>query len=197
LAEKARQEIQRGSIRRDVNDMISSCHRNRKMRPIEPAEISTCFRRICNRDFHDVVDKYHTPEQRHRSRGTDYYMFAVRVNDTIDAIGSEQQLLSFNLPTMGILIEQYVCSLSRILQWDQVITSAMAMNPSLGNDKRQGVAHMFAKYLLGTLDFASDPLDSEVLGVPMGRASSHVMSKFFNQLPLSNVLWFPSVREVE
>ncbi|KAL7437357.1 hypothetical protein ACHAXH_006497 [Discostella pseudostelligera] len=56
--------------------------RSRKMNNIKPDK---SYRRVCNHDFHDVVDKYHTAEQRKRAKHSDYYMLAVRVNDTLSS----------------------------------------------------------------------------------------------------------------
>ena len=172
----------------------------RKMSPIEPADISKSFRRICYRDFHDVVDKYHTAEQRRRSKGTDQYLFAVRTNDTLDAIEDEQQLLAFHFPSTGVLLEQFVCSLGRILQWEPLLGSRSNM-PGLGtppiagteNMKRQGFAYLFAQFLLGALDFSVDPFSHEFMGVPLGQATATFMSAFFGRLDPSRVRWFQAI----
>ena len=120
-----------------------SLRKNRKMNPVEPSEIATFYRRVCNRDFHDVKDKYHTPEQRRRSRGSDQYMLAVHTNDTVDAFENEHELLSFNLPTFVVIIEQFVCSLSRVLQWDPLLSTGTG-NLILNDNKRQGFVFLFA-----------------------------------------------------
>jgi hypothetical protein len=76
----------------------------------------------------------------------------------LDAIENEQRLLSFNLPTIGVLLEQFVCSLGRILQWEPILASNPAPFMWDGaNFKRQGFVYLFAQYLLGALDFAQDP----------------------------------------
>ena len=84
----------------------------RKLVPIESAEISKNYRRICNRDFHDVVDRYHTLEQSRRGGGADQYNIMVRTNDTLDAIDDEQKLLSMNLPSTRIY-HRAICQQSR------------------------------------------------------------------------------------
>ena len=122
------------------------------MKSLEPAQIAKCYRRICNRDFHDVVDNYHTPEQRNNSRGTDMYNLAVRINDTLDAIDDEHRLLAQNLLNWGILMEQFVCSLNRIMQWDEVMESLIAQNgPPPGNDKRPGTVFYVCATFVGSL----------------------------------------------
>lgn len=103
------------------------------------------------------------------------------MNDTLDAIECEQQLYALNLPACGVYLEQFVCSLSRVFQWDPILVSALAQHSSLGMDKRQGVAFMFAQYLLGALDFARDPLNCRFLEIPQGLCSSEFMSLFFNR----------------
>jgi hypothetical protein len=168
----------------------------RRINPIEPAEISKSYRRICNRDFRGVVDKYHTPDQRRRNKGTDQYLLAVRTNDTLDAIENEQRLLSFNLPTIGVLLEQFVCSLGRILQWEPILATHPA--PSMwdgANFKRQGFVHLFAQYLLGALDFAQDPYSYVFLRVPLVEASAQFMNEMFNRLEPQRCMWFQVVEE--
>ena len=194
MAEKSREMMQAASVSRQ-NPFGNYRSVRRKMRPIEPAELATSFRRICNRDFHDVVDNYHTPEQRQRNRGSDYYTFAIQMNDTLDAIEREQQLFALNLPACGVYLEQFVCSLSRIFQWDKILVSAQAQHSALGTDKRPGVAYMFAQYLLGALDFARDPLTLRFLEIPQGLASTEFISIYFNQIDISQIMWFQAVRE--
>jgi hypothetical protein len=164
----------------------------RKMKPIEPADIAKSFRRICNRDFHDVVDKYHTDEQRKRGKGTDMYAFAVRANDTLDAIDEDQKLFALNLPVLGILIEQFVCSLGRVLQWEPLLKEGSA---SLDEPERQGFAVLYAQHLLGALDFADDLSTHAFLGQQIGMTSSGFLQMFFNNLNRELVMWFQAVQE--
>lgn len=194
MAEEARRDIrtmQRGPSMKSRNN-----NNTRRMNPIEAAEISKSYRRICNRDFRGVVDKYHTPDQRRRNKGTDQYLLAVRTNDTLDAIENEQRLLSFNLPTIGVLLEQFVCSLGRILQWEPILAMHVAPFVSDGaNLKRQGFVYLFAQYLLGALDFAQDPYSYVFLRVPLVEASTHFMNEMFNRLEPQRCMWFQVVEE--
>ena len=80
--------------------------RRLRMNPIKPEEISKSYRRICNNDFHDVVDKYPTTGQRGGRQDSDNYAFVAQVNETLDVINKEQQLLSFNLMSCGVVLEQ-------------------------------------------------------------------------------------------
>jgi len=183
--------------RRSVNNRKAYGNGTRKLVPIEPAEISKSYRRICNRDFHDVVDRYHTPEQRMRGKGTDQYNLVVRTNDTLDTIDDEQKLLSMNLPSCGVIIEQFVNSLGRILQWEPLLAHGSAMMEGAAADQRQGFAYLFAQYLLGALDFADDPFRYTFLEVPLGEASSHFMSIYFGKLDTRRAMWFQAVQEEE
>ncbi len=191
MAEKSKIAVQR----RQMDSNFKTNWGKRKMKPIEPAEIAKSYRRICNRDFHDVVDKYHSDDQRRRTKGTEIYACAVRTNDTLDAIDVEQQLLSLNLPACGVLIEQFVCSLGRVLQWGPLLQMGLQMGGSvLNNQMRQGYAILFAQYLLGALDFAHDPMDHELIdGFPMGRTSAAMMEHYFRNLDPSKAMWFQAV----
>lgn len=199
MAKQSHELVQMSASRRQENSMVGKSYRSdrRKMTPIEPSEIATSFRRICNRDFHDVVDKYHTPEQRQRSRGSDNYTFAVQINDTLDAIEEEHDFQALNLSACGVYLEQLVCSLSRVLQWDAILIAANAQQLALGQDKRQGVVYMFAQYLLGALDCAEDPLHFEFFGVPQGLASSKFMTQLFNCVDATRLIWYQAVQEAE
>ena len=139
------------------------------------------------------MDKYHTPEQRERSKGTDAYLLAVRINDTLDALEEEQQLLAFNFVSCGAILEQFVCSLTRVMQWDPVLKSEMRSNPSIYADHRQGAVLMFAQHLLGALDFSSHPMDHMFLNVPLGDASSHFLTVFFTSLDPEKTSWFQRI----
>lgn len=161
--------------------------RGRKLNPINPAELATSFRRVCERDFSDVCDKYHTPEQRKTSQGSEQYMFAVRTNDTLDHLEHDMQLHSTNLISIAYYLEQFVCSLGRVLQWEQLL---QPFNLESNEAMRQGFTILFAQHLLGALDFAQDPLNYEFLYTPMGLCSSTFMLEFFQCIPTENVLWF-------
>ena len=134
-------------VRRSVNNRKASGNGTRKLVPIEPAEISKSYRRICNPDFQDVVDRYHTPEQHFRGKGTDQYNLMVHTNNTLDAIDDEQKLLSMNLPSCGVIIEQLVNSLGRILRWEPLLAHGSAMMEGADADQRQGFAYIYLRYL--------------------------------------------------
>ena len=121
LSERTRVKVQGETGPVSFKDDDGKIFRGRRMVPIEPAEISTSYRRICQRDFSDVVDKYHSPEQKSRMKGTDEYELAVCSNDTLDAIESEQVLLSLNLPVLGQFLELYVSGIANILQWTPIL----------------------------------------------------------------------------
>ena len=156
------------------------------MHPIDPADIAISFRRICYRDFHDIIDKYHTPEQRKLWMGTDQYMFAVRTNDTLDAMDKDS-ILRVNLASCGCFLDNFVCALGRLLQWEPHL-KAFQLEDDVG--MRQMYAIVFAQHLLGSLDFSKDPLHHRFLQVPLGQASSTFMKEYFQRLPAKHVLWF-------
>jgi len=174
--------------------------RGRKMHPIDPEEISTSFRRVCGRDFSGAVDKYHTPEQKQRSRGMEQYNVAVRTNDTLDHLENEIQLYSVNLIPTAYYLEQFVCSISRILGWDNLTLPFMLEQKQ---DMRQGVAILFAQHVLGALDFADDPLNYTFTNSPelvaaapaptITQGIASFMMGFFDKVPPQNVLWFQAV----
>jgi len=193
MAERAKRTAREGIVPSDIFAEGTQFCRGRKVNPIEPAELATTFRRICERDFSDVRDKHHSPETRRKSQGSESYMFAVRTNDTLDHLEHETVLHSINLVSVAYYLEQFVCSLSRVLQWEPHLQPFN--ESSLG--ERQGVAILFAQHLLGALDFARDPMNHEFLGVPMGLAPSSFMVEFFGRIPAKNVLWFQAVEPNE
>ena len=174
--------------------------RGRQMRHIEPAEILTSFRRICERDFHDVVDKYHTPEQKKNTRGMEQYHVAVRTNDTLDHLEDEITLHALNFAPTAAYLEQFVCSVTRVLGWETLLKAFKREN---NLDMRQGFAIIFAQHVLGALDFAADPLNHEFRNVPglvaLSPASNIIagmcqfFEEFFERTPPSNILWFQAM----
>ena len=176
-------------------DWMQRSQRGRTMKPIEPSEISTAFRRICERDFNDVVDKYHTPEQRQRSSHTEQYEVAVYTNDTLDHLEDEIQFHSVNLVCAGYYLEQFICSITRIMKWDTLLEN---FQRATSLDQRQGFAAIFAQHLLGALDFAVDPLNHKFRNAPMlTRQAPNLfhgilswIEMFFSRVPPTNVLWF-------
>ena len=153
------------------------------MQPIDPASIATSFRRICYRDFKGVEDKYHTAEQRERTRDSELYEFCVRSNDTLDAMEDEQPFSAVNFASCAYDLEQFVCSLGRVMLWEPHLKLYQLQVE--GCDMRQGLAIVFAQKLLGTLDFTNDTLNHEFLTV-----SSTFMKEFFQAIPPKNVLWY-------
>ena len=185
------------NMRRRADDVrLHPLRKSRNMKPIKPEEISKSYRRICNHDFHDVVNKYHTTEHREGRTNSDNYEFAVRVYDTLHSIDEEQQLLSFNLISCGVILEQFVCGLIQAMEWDRLIKALIRENPRDRYDHRQGAVYLFAQFLLAALDFSSDPMDHEHLGVKLGRKSSSYLKEFFASVSPDDVMWFsPAVLE--
>ena len=194
-AKKMAEDSKKTTRQRQIGDLDVSGQHRRRMTPIEPSDISVVFRRICCRDYSDVVDHYHTPEQRRRNQYTDQYRMAVRINDTLDTLDKEQKLLALNLINCGTVLDQFVCSLGRILQWEPILAQGMASSAVLSRTKRDGFVYLFAQHLLGALDFADDPFRHEFLNVPLGEATATFMSLFFGELAPERVLWFTPVEE--
>lgn len=182
MAQNARAMIRGSQVSSPISvAQAQTLWRSRRMNAIDPAKISTAFRRICERDFRDAVDSYHTSEQRERLKGTDIYMYAVRKNDTLDAIDREQSLLALHLPCCGVLLEQFVCSFSRILS-----TCLLDRRPLT----RQEFVVLFTQRLLAPLDFADDPLGYKYGDVTIKEGPAIFMKQFFGQLDPARALWF-------
>ena len=177
-----------------IDGIGRSLIRNRRMTRPKPEEISKSFRRVCNNDFHDVVDKYCIQELENQSKRSDLYAFAVRINDTLDAIYEEEPLLSFNFLSCAVILEQFVCGLIRIMKWDRMIRSR-AENPSSQQEHRMGAMHLFAHHVLGALDFSLDPMDHEFCQVPLVRTSSTFLTTFFTEVDPLKVQWFNARNE--
>ena len=133
-----------------------------------------------------MEDKYHTPEQRRNNKGSEIYEIAVRANATLDDIVEDQTTLSFNLINCGAQLEQFVCSLSRIIQWDPLLARASVFSV----DKRQGFVFLFAQILLGALDYADDPLEYRFMDCPLASVSAMFLQQYFNKLSPQVFQWF-------
>jgi len=168
-------------------EMIEMLCRNEAsvMRRLDPAEFSTSFRRICNRDYHDDVDKYHLKKE--NQRGKDGYTFAVQLNDTVEAFVKEEQLFSFNLPALGVYLDEFVSGMSRFFKWDEPF-KGIDQNSRLQHPERIAEAYVFAHDILGALDQAKDPSE-------LGRIKDFVtlfMCPFFEKLDndTNRFTWF-------
>jgi len=129
------------------------------LNPIDPAELANSFRRICERDFSNVCDKYHTLEERRNSQGSEQYTFVVRTNDTLDHLEHDMKLHSTNLIPAAYCLEQFVCCLGRNLQWEQLL---QPIKLKINVPMRQGFSILFVKHLLDALGFAQDLLNYEI-----------------------------------
>jgi len=199
MAQMTKEEIQKheqgydGSPFDNLDEYFFDALKARSMKSIEPAEISKSYRRICDRDFHDVEDNYHTHEQRRRNKDSEFYDVAVRTNDTLDAIDQEQSILSKNLVSCGAYLEQFVCSLSRVLQFDPILSAGVASVHF--NDKRPGFNFLFARFVLGALDF--NPSSYSFLDAPTATVSAAFLTGFFNKVPPHLICWFQEVVAAE
>jgi len=62
-----------------IIDLLCRSERREVRGNMHPEEFSTSFRRICNRDYHDVVDWCYSKEIRQNHGGEDGYTFAVQI----------------------------------------------------------------------------------------------------------------------
>lgn len=198
----------KGGQHASPSQQLSSGSAIKKMTPINPHEISKSFRRICLRDFSDVVDNYHTERHGKDARANVNYEQAVRANDTLDAMEDEQDLLALNLTKVGETLNQFIDFLFKVLEWKPIIDKIVREMDHTGgrrmtgakysytpwedeNMERQAQAWMFAERILGALDFMDTPWEVQSL-VRTGAA----LQTFFSRIDPTNVLWYtPLVEE--
>jgi len=177
----------------------------RRMTPIEPDKLSKSFRRIMNRDFSDVVDKYH-PAALQKSGPV--YDHAVRCNDTIDAIDDEQPFLAMNMVAMGAYLNLFVIrffdhywkeliqAMLRRCRAEQPMETTRGGRQSWDNSdtnlERYTMVHILAGEILGRLDFIDlsrpDPIIVQAIAT---------MTGYFERLPPSRIMYFvPESRDV-
>ena len=93
-----------------------------------------------------------------------------------------------------LFLSNFVCSLTRVMQWGPLMQIYINANPMLQLEHCQGAIQFFVQHLhlLAALDFSSDPLDCEFLCVLLGRVSSSFLIEFFTHLNPGAVVWFQS-----
>lgn len=215
LSEATKKDLLPSSSSSNRMNAGSNFDSNRRMTPIRAQDISKSFRRICMQDFSDVVDRYHTAEQRESNRvGSKYselYQHAVRLNDTKDAVELEQRLLASNLNSVGEVLNQFIASLFRVLQLEPIVqdtvrtlpdsvrygrrtdgSRANAWQASDGNLERQVMVHLFVEKILAPLDFHPSPRDVDILG-----KTAYFMSLFFSRVDPARVMFFTPIEEEE
>jgi hypothetical protein len=174
---------------------------------IKPEELSKGFRQIVLCDFSLVEDKYHNAEQRRRARNSSMYEFAVRSNDTLDTVVTEQAHLSINLIALGELLNQFVYSMANVLKWRPLIDEiyqnlhqksgrvrlmdGRTMDASSWENSKEffttfNTAMLFSVSVLGTMDWQVGriPGESEAFGATMW------LENFFPRMSPSNLLFF-------
>ena len=82
----------------------------RKVTLILPENISKSYRRICQRTFSGVNENHHDAETFETNGNTALYKVAIRLNETLDAIKSEQILLWLNYISIGYYPYQFYIS---------------------------------------------------------------------------------------
>ena len=181
----------------------------RQMTPIEPEKLSKSYRRIMNRDFSDVVDKYHNTAKQKSNPQFDHL---VRCNDTLDAIYEDQSYLAMNMTALGAHLNKFIDQffshywkkeIQMIVQTtpDSVRFGARTDGRRVGRQSwetsddnlgRQAMVCIMAEEILGRLDFLE-------LSVP-NPAVVHLvsfMNKYFNQLDPRLFMYFTPIEVVE
>ena len=151
----------------------------RDMTPIKAEDIAKSYRRVCLHDFEGVEDQYHADAQRERNKGSQVYEFAVRSNDTMDSMESEQQMLASNFAAIGSNLNHFFVTLFDVLKWtsqiDQIIAATadsikagrrvngtsvhpQSWEASDTNMRRYNMATLLAEQLLGPLDVVFDEI---------------------------------------
>jgi hypothetical protein len=179
----------------------------RRMTPIEPAKLSKSFRRIMDRDFTDVVDKYHKTAE---AKSDPLYDHAVRCNDTMDAIRDEQSYLAMNMTALGAhlnsfidrffdycwkeQVEMIVRTLPDSVRFDRRTdgrrVGRQSWETSDANIERQAMVYIFAEEILGRLDF----LDLSKPDPVIVKAAAS-MTLFFDRLPPHFIMYFIPILE--
>eukprot|EP00978_Attheya_sp_CCMP212_P017004 scaffold45035_cov49-Attheya_sp.AAC.3 len=180
----------------------------RKMTPIQPEKLCKSYRRICHHDFSDVVDTYHKTESQ---RASPIYDHAVRVNDTLDAMEKDQRFLATNFTSLGVILNQFVVSLFKVLELQPIVDELVRAVPDAlrydgrvdgrrvgrnsweGGDhnlERQTMVHIFARQILGTLDFSN-----LTHPIPLIAQTAAFMQDFFQGVNPSRVMYFIPVEE--
>ena len=182
----------------------------RTMTPIEPDKLSKSFRRIVNRDYTGVVDKYHKDIEKQKSHPL--YDHVVRCNDTLDAIEDEQQYLAMNMTAVGAHLNSFIDQFFDHYWKREVQTIVRETPDSVRFGRRAGVrsigrqswessdssierlemVHIFAQEILGRLDFADLSRPDPVIVQPVA-----AMSLFFEKLPPSLIMFFTPISEGE
>ena len=181
----------------------------RRMTPIEPDKLSRSFRRIMNRDFSDVVDKYHTTA---KQKADPLYDHAVRCNDTLDAIYDEQPYLAMNMTALGAHLNSFIDQFF-YHYWKSEIQTIVRTTPddvrfgrrtdgrrvgrhswetSDANLERLAMVYILANEILGRLDFLDLSRPDPVIVQAMA-----AMTHFFEQLPPDVIMYFTPMQMKE
>ena len=171
----------------------------RRMTPIEPDKLSKSYRRIMNRDFSDVVDKYHKTAE---EKSNPLYDHAVRCNDTMDAIFEDQTYLAINMTALGAHLNNFIDEFFNHY-WKKEIQMIARTTPdsvhvrrvdrqswetSDENLERQAMVCIFAEEILGRLDFLDLSKPNSVVVQAMS-----FMTFFFHQFDPELIMYFTPV----
>lgn len=129
---------------------------------MEPEEFSKSYRRICKRDYQDVLDRPRdlTEERQKRSATkSDIYIVGLQSADTIAAFGKENYLFEYNFAACGVYLDEFVCAMSHHFHWDAALKkfSVREKNKTVRDPERMMEAYWFAHDILGQLDDVKSP----------------------------------------
>ena len=182
----------------------------RRMTPIEPDKLSKSFRRIVNRDFTGVMDKYHEGTEKQKS--DPLYDHVVRCNDTLDAIEDDQRYLAMNMTALGAHLNSFIDKFFD-LYWKREVQTIVGATPdsmrygrradgrSIGrqswestdsNLERLAMVSIFAQEILGRLDFVDLSRPDPVIVQPLA-----AMTYFFDNLPPYSIMYFTPITKDE
>jgi len=188
MSDGARQRIRGNEAPR--NNTRKSDRKHYRGSGINITQISKSYRRVCRRNFYDT-EEITTPEESQKLEFSEYYSVASRTIGTMRAIQDEHKLMSLNLASCGVIIEEFVIGLGNHLEFESLQNEVWRADSVKQNDQRRSFLFPYAQYLLGALDFADDPLQYEFRDKPLGKASSEFMVNFFTKkIRSSTALWF-------
>ena len=172
----------------------------------EPGDLSKSYRRIVNRDFSDVADKFHKTAEQKSRRLHDHTM---RCHVVKAAIYEDISYLAMNLTALGAHLNQFIDQFFH-QYWKEEIkllaetipdTVRFGTRPngrpipcqtwetSDDNLERQAMAFIMAGEILGRLDF----LDLSIHDPVVVQVRSF-MTLFFNQLDLALIMYFTPLK---
>lgn len=153
----------------------------RELTPCNAEDFSRSYRRIYLGDFTGMVDRYQEYHTDLENVPAWHYNFAVRMNDALDMMTSEEELLSWNLMAVGGVLNEFIYFLVERLGWKQFVDFSVATLPTVDRrldgrrldprsfiasdayKERYALVFLFANKLLGPLEFLDSAEQDPVL----------------------------------